>query len=161
MYTIEFQKQGLPHAHFLIILMDRYKLLTPQSYDKIVCAELPDPHIDHHLYKLVTKHMIHEFFLMNKMNNDAINLNLLYKEFPQHFVWSSSYKMWSRRKQRLTIGRIVTCHPIEGERYYLRLLLMNIRGPKSYEALRTVDEKCYTTFREAAEKKAYYILITT
>ncbi|KAL3365177.1 hypothetical protein AABB24_010370 [Solanum stoloniferum] len=59
MYTIEFQKRGLPHAHFLIILMDRYKLLTPQSYDKIVCAELPDPHIDHHLYKLVTKHMIH------------------------------------------------------------------------------------------------------
>ncbi|KAG5589604.1 hypothetical protein H5410_040118 [Solanum commersonii] len=87
------------------------------------------------------------------MNNDAINLNLLYKEFLQHFVWSSSYKMWSRRKQRLTIGRIVTCHPTEGERYYLRLLLMNIRGPKSYEALRTVDGKCYTTFREAAEKK--------
>ncbi|KAG5582545.1 hypothetical protein H5410_053172 [Solanum commersonii] len=26
---------------------------------KSVCAELPDPYIDHHLYKLVTKHMIH------------------------------------------------------------------------------------------------------
>ncbi|XP_015160967.1 uncharacterized protein [Solanum tuberosum] len=59
MYTIEFQKRGLPHAHFLIILTNRYKLLTPQSYDQIVCVELPDPHIDHHLYKLVTKHMIH------------------------------------------------------------------------------------------------------
>ncbi|KAG5589602.1 hypothetical protein H5410_040116 [Solanum commersonii] len=102
---------------------------------------------------MIKKTMLTEFFLMNKMNNDAINLNLLYKEFLQHFVWSSSYKMWSRRKQRLTIGRIVTCHPTEGERYYLRLLLMNIRGPKSYEALRTVDGKCYTTFREAAEKK--------
>ncbi|KAG5576923.1 hypothetical protein H5410_057057 [Solanum commersonii] len=50
---------------------------------------------------------------------------------------------------------------LRGERYYLRLLLMNIRGPKSYEALRTVDGRCYTTFREAAEKMAYYILITT
>ncbi|KAG5594044.1 hypothetical protein H5410_035276 [Solanum commersonii] len=60
--------------------------------------------------------------------------------------------MWSRRKRHLTIGRIVTCHPTEGERYYLRLLLMNIRGPKSYEALRTIDGKCYSTFREAAEK---------
>ncbi|XP_069144240.1 uncharacterized protein [Solanum lycopersicum] len=59
MYTVEFQKRGLPHAHFLIILMDGYKLLTPEAYDKIVCAELPDPHIDHDLYKLVTKHMIH------------------------------------------------------------------------------------------------------
>ena len=97
--------------------------------------------------------MLTEFFLMNKINNDAINLNLLYKEFPQHFVWSSLYKMWSRRKQRLTIGRIVTCHPTEGERYYLRLLLMNVRGPTSYEDLRTMNERCYTTFREAAEKK--------
>lgn len=97
--------------------------------------------------------MLTEFFLMNKINDDAINLNLLYKEFPQHFVWSSSYKMWSRRKQRLTIGRIVTCHPTEGERYYLRLLLMNVRGPTSYEDLRTMNERCYTTFREAAEKK--------
>ncbi|XP_075108682.1 uncharacterized protein LOC107781498 [Nicotiana tabacum] len=42
MYTIEFQKRGLPHAHFLIILADKHKLLTPESYDKFVCAELPD-----------------------------------------------------------------------------------------------------------------------
>lgn len=59
MYTVEFQKRGLPHAHLLIILMDGYKLLTQEAYDKIVCAELPDPHIDHDLYKLVTKHMTH------------------------------------------------------------------------------------------------------
>lgn len=58
MYTIEFQKRGLPHAHFLIILTDQYKLLIPQTYDKIVCAELPDC-IDQDLYSLVTKHMIH------------------------------------------------------------------------------------------------------
>ncbi|KAG5604572.1 hypothetical protein H5410_026064 [Solanum commersonii] len=63
--------------------------------------------------------------------------------------------MWSRRKQHLTIGRIVTFHPTEGERYYLRLLLMNIRGPKSYKDLRTIDGKCYSTFREAAEKRGF------
>ncbi|KAG5610172.1 hypothetical protein H5410_021453 [Solanum commersonii] len=57
------------------------------------------------------------------------------------------------RVENNTIGRIVTCHPIEGERYYLRLLLMNVRGPKSYEDLRTMDGRCYTTFREATEKK--------
>ncbi|KAG5600731.1 hypothetical protein H5410_032101 [Solanum commersonii] len=102
---------------------------------------------------MIRKTMLTKFFLMNKINNDAINLNLPYKEFPQHFVWSSSYKIWSRRKQRLTIGRIVTCHPIEGERYYLRLLLMNVRGPESYEDLRTIDGRCYTPFREAAEKR--------
>ncbi|KAG5622894.1 hypothetical protein H5410_008112 [Solanum commersonii] len=46
------------------------------------------------------------------------------------------------------------CHmsSTEGERYYLRLLLMNIRAPKSSEDLRLIDGKCYATFREVAEK---------
>ncbi|XP_070052633.1 uncharacterized protein [Nicotiana tomentosiformis] len=61
--------------------------------------------------------------------------------------------MWARQKQYVVIGRIVTCHPIEGERYYLRLLLMNIRGPKSYQHLLTVNGVCCSTFREAAEKR--------
>nr|XP_009791862.1 PREDICTED: uncharacterized protein LOC104239025 [Nicotiana sylvestris] len=59
MYTIEFQKRGLPHAHFLIILNNEYKLLTPVAYDKIVCAELPDSDTNDYLYTLVTKHMMH------------------------------------------------------------------------------------------------------
>ncbi|XP_060170295.1 uncharacterized protein LOC132601203 [Lycium barbarum] len=59
MYTVEFQKRGLPHAHFLIILDEKYKLLTPEAYDKYVCAELPDPDTNPELYALVTKHMIH------------------------------------------------------------------------------------------------------
>lgn len=43
MYTIEFQKRGLPHTHFLLILSEDFKLLTPESYDQIVSAEPPDP----------------------------------------------------------------------------------------------------------------------
>ena len=40
-YTIEFQKRGLPHAHILIILSDQDKPRDPTMYDKIVCAEIP------------------------------------------------------------------------------------------------------------------------
>ncbi|XP_009794570.2 uncharacterized protein [Nicotiana sylvestris] len=58
-YTIEFQKHGLPHAHFLIILNNEYKLLTPEAYDKFVCAELPESDKNDYLYSLVTKHMMH------------------------------------------------------------------------------------------------------
>ncbi|KAL3361944.1 hypothetical protein AABB24_014672 [Solanum stoloniferum] len=61
--------------------------------------------------------------------------------------------MWTRRKRGHVIGRVVTCHPTEEERYYLRLLLMNVRGPKSYEDLRTVNGVQYNSFREAAEKR--------
>lgn len=102
---------------------------------------------------MIKKTMLTEFFLMNRINKDAKELKLLYKEFPEYFVWSPSNKMWSRRRRGIVIGRIVTCHPTEGERYYLRLLLMNIRGPKSYEDLHRVNGKCYDTFREAAEKR--------
>lgn len=61
--------------------------------------------------------------------------------------------MWTRRQQGHVIGRVVTCHPTEGERYYLRLLLMNVRAPKSYKDLLTVNEICCDTFRESAEKR--------
>ncbi|XP_075097857.1 uncharacterized protein LOC142175176 [Nicotiana tabacum] len=61
--------------------------------------------------------------------------------------------MWSRRQRGTAIGRIVTCYPPEGERYYLRLLLMNVRGPKSYADLYNVNRKCWDSFREAAEKR--------
>ncbi|XP_070038425.1 uncharacterized protein [Nicotiana tomentosiformis] len=59
MYTIEFQKRGLPHAHFLIILNNEYKLLTAEACDKLICAELPDLDMNDYLYTLVTKHIMH------------------------------------------------------------------------------------------------------
>ncbi|KAG5598903.1 hypothetical protein H5410_030273 [Solanum commersonii] len=315
MYTIEFQKQGLPHAHFLIILEEKYKILTPKAYDQFVCVELPDPKRNPHLFELVHLHMIHgpcgplnptcpckssypiyrrrntgqsikigshlldnswvvpynpyllckfnchinveicsdikivkyiykylckghdkiafnlhtnntnieideikeyqsarwvsppeatwriyafpinemnpcvyhiqlhldgqqlvsfkstdnidkvinnpmikktmliEFFAMNKVNKEAVTLNLLYREFLEFFVWSTSYRIWTHRKQRNVIGRIVTCHPTEGERYYLRFLLINVRAPKSYQDLLTFNGEYCTTFRESTEKR--------
>ncbi|XP_019240496.1 PREDICTED: uncharacterized protein LOC109220481 [Nicotiana attenuata] len=62
-------------------------------------------------------------------------------------------KTWTLRQQRGAVGRIVTCHPTEGERYYLRLLLLNVRGPKSYADLQTINGERYNTFRESAEKR--------
>ena len=59
MYTIEFQKRGLPHAHILLILAHKDKLHGAKDYDKIVCAELPDPEKEPDLFRLVTTFMIH------------------------------------------------------------------------------------------------------
>lgn len=42
MYTIEYQKRGLPHAHILLILLEQNKPRTTRSIDSIVCAEIPD-----------------------------------------------------------------------------------------------------------------------
>ena len=42
-YTIEFQKRGLPHAHLLFILANEDKIDTADKIDRYVCAEIPDP----------------------------------------------------------------------------------------------------------------------
>jgi hypothetical protein len=48
------------------------------------------------------------------------------------------------------IGRIVAANPIEGERYYLRLLLNHVRGLSSFEDLKKVRGIVASTFRKAA-----------
>ncbi|PWZ55973.1 hypothetical protein Zm00014a_031513 [Zea mays] len=40
-YVVEFQKRGLPHAHFLLIMQRKYKLTCPKQYDLLISAEIP------------------------------------------------------------------------------------------------------------------------
>jgi hypothetical protein len=59
LYTIEFQKRGLPHAHILLWLDQHDKLETPEAIDSVICAELPDERKFSKLYAAVTNFMIH------------------------------------------------------------------------------------------------------
>ena len=120
-----------PNVYHLQLHLDGKQLVSFKSIDNIS--------------KIINNPMI--------VNDTAKSLNLLYREFPEYFVWSKTDKMWTIRKRGNAIGCVVTCHPTEGERYYLRLLLINIRGPKSYQDLLTVNVKLCTTFRQAAEKR--------
>ena len=47
------------------------------------------------------------------------------------------------------LGRVYTVHPNNFECFFLRLLLYTVRGPTSFEALRTVNGRICATFREA------------
>ncbi|XP_056697701.1 uncharacterized protein [Spinacia oleracea] len=95
--------------------------------------------------------MLTEFFKMNLSDPEA--RKYLYIEFPQHYRWLTSSKTWrKRRNKQRVIGRIYTASPMEGERFFLRLLLNHVRGPESFQHLRTVNGIVYPTFREAAEK---------
>ncbi|XP_066341090.1 uncharacterized protein [Miscanthus floridulus] len=58
-HVTEFQKRGLPHEHFLLIMEPNTKLRSPDDYDKFISAELPDPVKYPVLHKLVCKHMMH------------------------------------------------------------------------------------------------------
>ncbi|KAG6670583.1 hypothetical protein I3843_Q054100 [Carya illinoinensis] len=63
------------------------------------------------------------------------------------YLYKYIYKGHDRKT---VIGRIVTANPFEGERYYLRILLNHVRGPLSFDDLKTVDGVVAPTFREAA-----------
>ena len=58
-YTIEFQKRGLPHAHIILFLADADKPRKPDHIDRLVSAEMPDPLLQPHYHGTVKRHMIH------------------------------------------------------------------------------------------------------
>src|SRR5437764_7768064 len=58
-HVIEFQKRGLPHAHILMILDPEDKPKTPEDFDRLVCAEIPDENDQPKLFETVSKRMVH------------------------------------------------------------------------------------------------------
>ena len=58
-HVIEFQKRGLPHAHILMILTPEDKPKTPEDYDNLVCAEIPDKELQPLLFETISRNMIH------------------------------------------------------------------------------------------------------
>jgi Helitron helicase-like domain at N-terminus len=58
-YTIEFQKRGLPHMHLLLFLAPEHKIRTPADVDAVSCAQIPDPNVNPLLHKTVTTCMLH------------------------------------------------------------------------------------------------------
>ncbi|XP_074301119.1 uncharacterized protein LOC141632472 [Silene latifolia] len=58
-YTIEFQKRGLRHAHILLFLHREDKFPEAAVIDKTISAEMPDPVENPVLHAVVCTHMIH------------------------------------------------------------------------------------------------------
>ncbi|XP_076935570.1 uncharacterized protein LOC143602288 [Bidens hawaiensis] len=108
----------------------------------------PDDDIDDVLNKpSVSSSMFSAWMLCNQINDEARNLT--YVEFPTKFVWKLEQRKWERRKQGFSIGRIHQVSPSLGEAYFLRILLNKVKGPKSFDDIRTVDGQTYPTFRDA------------
>ena len=82
---------------------------------------------------------------------DSACSTMLYPNIVLNYIWDKGAKRWKRRVnlRGKTVARIYTVSPIEGERYYLRMLLLKVRGPKSFKHLLTVNDQVYGTFKEA------------
>ncbi|XP_052627755.1 uncharacterized protein LOC111912983 [Lactuca sativa] len=82
----------------------------------------------------------------NAINSEARELT--YVEFPTKFVWVLNDRFWKRRKVGKAIGRIHSVSPNLGEAYFLRILLNKVKGPTSFDEIRTVNGETYSSFRD-------------
>ncbi|KAF8771706.1 hypothetical protein HNY73_019086 [Argiope bruennichi] len=99
LYSIEWQKRGLPHAHILIWLQDK---IRSEEIDQIISAEIPDPSIDQKLFNIVTKHMIHGPCGAFNMTSPCMENGKCKKNFPKPYTNDTitdidGYPMYRRR----------------------------------------------------------------
>jgi hypothetical protein len=95
------------------------------------------------------------WFELNKRDKNA--KEYYYFEIPEHYTWVPVVNKWKIREGgKKTIGRMYTVSHKQGELFYLRMLLIDVKGAESWEDLcRDKDDPdvIYDTFEEAADKR--------
>lgn len=91
-----------------------------------------------------------DFFRLN--GRDVYARQFLYKDIVNHYVFDPTNKEWTRRVNdgSRVIGRIPFISSSLNEIFFLKLLLLHVRGATSYEHLRTVNDVVWPTFEAAA-----------
>jgi hypothetical protein len=70
-------------------------------------------------------------------------------DFPSVFTWTNGTKKWTIRQRGCCVGHLYFVSPSAGERYFLRTLLMKVKGVVSFEALRIVNNVVHDTFKSS------------
>ncbi|KIH55324.1 hypothetical protein ANCDUO_14520 [Ancylostoma duodenale] len=81
---------------------------------------------------------------------------LCYHQIPEHYTWNDNMKKWQERRQRSrVVGRMYYVSPKDFERFALRLLLLYRKGATSFADLRSINNRSYDTYVEAARAAGY------
>ncbi|XP_074291255.1 uncharacterized protein LOC141618030 [Silene latifolia] len=102
-YTIEFQKRGLPHAHILLWIKPEEIDLTTQFIDNIICAEIPDKEKEPEQYTTVSRYMVHGPCGRMNPNCSCMINNTCSKKFPKQsnqetVIDNNGYPVYRRRE---------------------------------------------------------------
>jgi PIF1-like helicase len=84
-YTIEFQKRGLPHMHMLLALSPSHRLETAQQVDSVIRASWPDPEREPRLFEIVRRCMVHGPCGHRKPDAPCMKNGKCSKGFPKSF----------------------------------------------------------------------------
>ncbi|CAG9760350.1 unnamed protein product [Ceutorhynchus assimilis] len=94
------------------------------------------------------------FFVLNAESPDA--RDLLYCQIPEYYIWNARGARWNKRRaSSKMIGTVYEVSPNDPqiEKFYLRILLLHVRGPTSFENLRTVDNDLCPDFKTACHRR--------
>uniref|UniRef100_A0A8D8YMS1 ATP-dependent DNA helicase n=2 Tax=Cacopsylla melanoneura TaxID=428564 RepID=A0A8D8YMS1_9HEMI len=83
MYSIEWQKRGLPHVHILVWLVDK---ISPHQVDSFISAEIPNKDQDPILFEIITKSMIHGPCGTLNATSPCMKDGKCSKKYPKSFV---------------------------------------------------------------------------
>ena len=83
MYSIEWQKRGLVHAHILLWLKTK---IHPVDIDKVICAEIPDETKDPYLFEIIKRTMCHGPCGPWNPNSVCMKENKCTKSYPKPFL---------------------------------------------------------------------------
>lgn len=100
MYSVEWQKRGLPHAHVLVWLKQK---IMPTQIDDVISAELPNPTADPVLFESIRKHMIHGPCGELNSNSPCMKEGKCTKRYPREMIQETQtggdgYPLYRRRK---------------------------------------------------------------
>nr|XP_028945292.1 uncharacterized protein LOC103408064 [Malus domestica] len=91
-YTIEFQKRGLPHCHILVWVSKEYKCHSPSDVDSIISAEIPSQEFDKDRYDVVALYMIHGLCGLANEKSPCMKEKKCLKRFPKPFANETTFQ---------------------------------------------------------------------
>ncbi|XP_074297448.1 uncharacterized protein LOC141628176 [Silene latifolia] len=109
-YTIEFQKRGLLHAHILLFLHREYKFPEAADVYKIISGEIPDTIKEPILHAAVCEYMLHGPCGKEKLSSPCMVGENCSKHYPKpctkrKTVDGEGYPIYKRSKKGVTVKK--------------------------------------------------------
>uniref|UniRef100_A0A0L8HH64 Helitron helicase-like domain-containing protein n=1 Tax=Octopus bimaculoides TaxID=37653 RepID=A0A0L8HH64_OCTBM len=116
MYTVGWQKRGLPHAHILFWL--QIKLMST-DVDSVISAELPNPQEDPVLFDIIKTNMMHGLCGYLNRNSAGMDNERCTKRYPRKLIHEmktghDGYPLY-RRKALQESGHTATISSVDGQ----------------------------------------------
>ncbi|XP_076899388.1 uncharacterized protein LOC143553239 [Bidens hawaiensis] len=120
LYTIEFQKRGLPHCHLLLWLTSQYKIRYVEQLDSFISTEIPNPVTEPTLHKVVTDFMIYGPCGLLNPNASCMKSGCCSKKFPKEYCAATMFdKNGYAHYKRRSVGYVFNKNNVDIDNGYV------------------------------------------